>query len=81
MSTSENTNFILKLVQKLNKNPIFKFLSSIRMAVPLMLFLAVIVAIGTIYESKYNTQIAQIVVYRSNWFLALLILFWIVVWC
>lgn len=77
MSTSENTNFIVKLVQKLNKNPIFKFLSSIRMAVPLMLFLAVIVAIGTIYESKYNTQIAQIVVYRSNWFLALLILFWI----
>lgn len=70
-------HFIVQLIKVLNQNKVFKFISSIRMAVPLMLGLAGIVAWGTVVESMYNSEYASLVVYKSGWFGALLILLWI----
>ncbi len=42
-----------------------KFLSSLKLAVFIILALAVISAVGTIYEAKYDAQYAQKVVYLS----------------
>lgn len=65
------------LIKNLNQNPIFKYVSSVRLAVPLMLILGVLVAYGTIIESNYNSEYASMVIYKSNWFGLLIILLWI----
>lgn len=61
--------------------PVLRFFSSVKLAVPLMLALAVIVAVGTIYESRYNAQIASLHIYRSFWFQGLLCLLWVNIFC
>lgn len=61
----------------IKKNPIFKFLSSVKLAVPLMLILACVVAAGTIFESNYNSEYVKLMIYNSSWFSALMILLWI----
>jgi hypothetical protein len=66
-----------KLVVRLNKNPYFRFLASVRLAVPLMLILLCIVAGATIIESRYNGEYARLLVYDSTWFTSLMILLWI----
>lgn len=55
-------------VKALNRNPIFKFVSSVRLAVPLMLVLAAVVSVGTVVESLYNTEMAGLWVYKQAWF-------------
>ncbi len=52
---------------------IFRFISSIRLAVFVILSLAVVSAVGTIIEAKYNdSEIAQQLVYRSPYMYAVL---------
>jgi len=68
---------MIKIVAKIQRNRIFKFLSSVKMAVIVMLILGVVVAFGTVYESRYNAQVAGIMVYKTPWFLLLLALLWL----
>ena len=65
------------LFQSLNRNPVFKFLSSVKLAVPLMLILGGVVAAGTLYESRYNAEYAGLLVYKTFWFEGLMFLLWI----
>jgi len=64
----------MKWFVRLKKSRVFQFVASVKMAVPLMMALAVIVAIGTVIESRYNAQVAALLIYRSGWFEWLLIL-------
>jgi len=72
---------MLPLIQALQRNPIFKFFSSVRLAVPLMLVIAGVVAAGTLYESRYNAEVANLIVYKSWWFFGLMILLWMNIFC
>lgn len=69
------------LVKKLNQNMVFKFLSSVRLAVPLMMIITAVVAYGTVVESRYNSEMAKLVVYNTKWFMALMVLLWINIFC
>jgi hypothetical protein len=44
---------------------IFKFFSSLKLAVIIILSMAFLAAIGTIYESKYDAQVAQKLIYSA----------------
>lgn len=46
---------------------IFQFLGSLKMAVIVILALGVLSAVGTFLESRYNTEFAQVLVYKSVW--------------
>jgi hypothetical protein len=65
---------LANLIRRLNQNPIFKFTSSVKLAVPLMLTLGGLVAYGTVVESNYNSDYAKLTIYNTDWFLALLAL-------
>ena len=65
-----------ELIRRLNGMSWFKFVSSIRLAVPLMLIVIVAVAAGTIFESLYSADYAKLAVYSTHWFFALMILLW-----
>ena len=56
------------------QNPVFRFLSSVRLAVPLLIVLSLILAAGTLIESRYNTRLAQLWVYETPGFYAVLLL-------
>lgn len=47
---------------------ILKAVASVKLAVVILVALAVALAAGTIYESAYDTPTAQFYVYRANWF-------------
>lgn len=47
---------------------VFDFLSSLELAVVLLLILGVACVFGTIYESNYTAQLAKRLVYRTGWF-------------
>jgi len=66
--------YIQSAIAQLNGNRFFKFISSIRLAVPVMLGLIISVAAGTIFESLHSAEYAKIAVYNSSWFYALLAL-------
>ncbi len=51
---------------------IFKFLSSIKLAVPTMLLLLAASVAGTLLESKYNAEYASLKIYKTWWFLIIL---------
>lgn len=68
---------VSNLIKKLNQNKFFKFISSIRLAVPLMLILGICVSYGTIIESNYNSEYAAMAIYKSTWFGFLIIMLWI----
>jgi hypothetical protein len=55
-------------------NKIFRFLSSLKLAVPLLLTLAVLLATGTIVESRFSTWAAKHYVYSTWWFALFLLL-------
>lgn len=55
-------------LKKLKKNSIFRFLSSLKLAVILLVSLAIILAVATFYESLYDTKTAQHLVYKSPLF-------------
>ena len=46
---------------------VFKFLASIKLAVVVILSLAVVLSVGTILESQYDAEYAQLLVYQSPW--------------
>lgn len=69
------------LIFWLQKRPEFRFLGSLKLAIPLLLIVAAVVAWGTIVESKYNAEMARIVVYQADWFSALMSLLWINIFC
>lgn len=54
---------------------IFHFLASLELAVILILTVAVVLSVGTVYESKYNAAVASQLVYRAWWMQVLLWLF------
>lgn len=56
------------MLKALKKNPIFRFLASLKLAVILLISLAIILAVATFYESAYDTKTAQYLVYRSPLF-------------
>lgn len=70
------SHHFMHFIEKLKKNIIFKYVSSVKMAVPLMVGILIVVAVGTVLESKYNAQVASILVYRSWWFGVLMGLLW-----
>ncbi len=60
---------------------IFNFLASLKLAVIVILGLAYVLALGTIYESLYGTPIAKEKVYGTVWFSVLLLFLGINVFC
>jgi hypothetical protein len=54
--------------------PVFRFLSSVKLAVILLAVLIVATAIGTIYESRFDAKVARAYVYEAPWFNLWLIL-------
>lgn len=60
---------------------LFRFLSSVRLAVPLLLVLAAVVAIGTLLESHYSAAYAKLMIYDAGWFYALMALLGINILC
>jgi hypothetical protein len=56
------------------KNPLFKFLSSLKLAVLVLLSLAGVLATATVLESEYGTRAAYVMVYGTPWFYLLLFL-------
>jgi hypothetical protein len=50
------------------ENPLLRFLGSVRMAVPMLLVLAILLAAGTVVESNYSTVVAKRFVYGTWWF-------------
>lgn len=69
------------LIARLNQNYFFKYVSSIRLAVPVMVGLIVAVAVGTVIESRHNAEYAKIALYNASWFHALLFLLALNVFC
>ena len=65
----------------MKRNKIFKFLSSIKLAVILFVFFAVILATATFYESTYDTPTAQHLVYKSPLFAVFLAVFFVNIFC
>ena len=55
-------------------NKVFRFLSSLRLAVILLAVLIVATAIGTICESRFDAKVARAYVYDAPWFNAWMIL-------
>ncbi len=53
---------------------LLKFLSSLKLAVVVLLALAVVASVGTIYESKYDGEYARHMVYHSFWMYSVLLL-------
>lgn len=56
---------------------IFKFLSSVKLAIPIMLVLLACSIAGTITESNFNAEYAGLKIYKTWWFLLILVLLWI----
>lgn len=69
------------VIRALNKNSVFRFFSSVRLAVPLMIVIIVSVAAGTIFESLYNSAYARLAVYNTWWFASLMVLLWLNIFC
>jgi len=60
---------------------LYRLLSSVRLAVPLMLVLGAVVAIGTVLESKYSAAYAKLLIYDAFWFYGLLALLGLNILC
>src|SRR5271163_4544724 len=54
--------------------PVFRFLSSVRLAVILLAVLIAGAAAGTIYESRFDAKVARAYVYEAPWFTIWLLL-------
>src|SRR5438477_12340938 len=56
------------------KNPLFRFFASLKLAVVLLAVLIVAAIIGTLYESSFDANVARAYVYGAPWFNLWLIL-------
>ncbi len=61
-------------LKNLQSNPLIRFLASIKVAVLSMGSLGLILAIGTIVESRYNADMARLVLY-DQWYFRLVLVF------
>jgi hypothetical protein len=61
----------------MNRTPRFRFFASVQLAIPLLMLLGCVVAVGTIIESQYSTEYARLLIYDSWWFRVLLIFLWL----
>src|SRR5258708_5798398 len=68
-------------LKKLFENKIFKFISSIKLALPMILLVSACLAAGTIVESRYSTAVAKRFVYGTWWFGGILLLLGLNVFC
>src|SRR5216117_351930 len=50
------------------RNPVFKFFASLKLAVVLLALLIVAAIAGTIWESSFDAKVARAYVYRAPWF-------------
>lgn len=60
---------------------VFKFLSSVKLAIPIMLVILVCSVAGTILESRFNAEYAGLKIYKTGWFLLVLSILWINILC
>ncbi|HEX4139723.1 MAG TPA: cytochrome c biogenesis protein ResB [Candidatus Methylacidiphilales bacterium] len=60
---------------------LFRFLSSVRLAVILLMVLIVGIAVGTICESRFDAKVARAYVYEAPWFDAWMILLGVNLFC
>jgi hypothetical protein len=60
---------------------LFRFLSSVRLAVILLIVLIVGIAVGTICESRFDAKVARAYVYEAPWFDAWMILLGVNLFC
>lgn len=65
----------------MKRNKFFQFLASLKLAVVLFVMFAVILALATYYESAYDTQTAQHLVYKSPLFATFLAIFFVNIFC
>src|SRR4029450_11643052 len=56
------------------RNPVFEFFASLKLAVVLLAVLIVAAVAGTIYESSFDAKVARAYVYGAPWFNLWLIL-------
>lgn len=63
------------------ENKILKFLGSVKLALPMLLILAVLLATGTIVESRFSTAVAKRFVYGTWWFGGFLVLLAVNLFC
>jgi len=72
----ETKGFWALQLRALQANPLIRFLASLKVAVVTMGTLCVVLASGTFVESRYNADMARLVLYETWWFrLALVFLF------
>lgn len=50
------------------RNPVFKFFASLKLAVVLLAVLIVAAIAGTIYESSFDAKVARVYIYGAPWF-------------
>jgi hypothetical protein len=50
------------------RNPLFRFFSSVKLAVVLLSVIIVACAVGTVYESNFDAKVARYYVYEAPWF-------------
>ncbi|HET9869993.1 MAG TPA: cytochrome c biogenesis protein ResB, partial [bacterium] len=62
------------LLNKFFQIPLVRFLASVKLALPMLLILAALLAAGTIVESLYTASLAKRFVYDTWWFTAFLAL-------
>ena len=60
---------------------VFRFLSSLKLAVMLLLSLAVVLAYGTFYESAHGAQAVALDIYQSKWFALLMAMLGVNILC
>jgi hypothetical protein len=50
------------------RNPLFRFFSSVKLAMLLLAVLIVAIIVGTIYESTFDARVARAYIYEAVWF-------------
>jgi hypothetical protein len=69
----------MNYIKVLQQNTVFRWFSSVKLAVPLLLIIAVTVAAGTLIESHFNATYAKLLVYGTWWFNLLLLVLGVVI--
>ena len=69
------------LLNPFKENRTLRFLGSVQLALPMLLILAVLLATGTIVESRFSTAVAKRFVYGTWWFEAFLSLLVVNLFC
>lgn len=69
----ENAGFWELQLRALKTNPLIRFLASLKVAVVTMTVLALVLAVGTFVESRYNADMARLVLYETWWFRLVLV--------